>query len=116
MRSGKLAILALIALLPLTGVGSEPRKDGDVVVIEIREYKFIPDEVTVSVGTTVRWENHEKRQYHNIYFEGLEDESGDYFFPEEVRERTFDQPGTFSYVCEPHLESHKMQGVVHVVE
>lgn len=116
MRPGKLVMLALIAALPLTGMSAEPRKGGDVVVIEIKDYKFIPDEVTVKVGTTVRWENHERRQFHNIYFEDLEDESGDYFFPEEGRERTFDEPGSYHYICEPHIDSHKMKGVVHVVE
>ena len=25
---------------------------------------------------------------------------------------TFDQPGTFPYICEPHWESHGMKGVV----
>ncbi len=116
MRIRTLAVLALLALLPLAALATEAKKDGDVVIIEIKDYKFIPAEVTVKVGTTVRWENHERRQFHNIYFEGLEDESGDYFFPDEFRERTFDKVGTFPYICEPHDDSHQMRGVIHVVE
>lgn len=96
------------------GTASEPAS-GTVVVVA-KDYKFMPDAITVRVGTTVRWENHERRQYHNVYFQSLGDEPGDYFFPEESRERTFDKPGTYSYVCEPHLEDHQMKGVVHVVE
>lgn len=96
------------------GTASEPAS-GTVVVIA-KDYKFMPEEITVRVGTTVRWENHERRQYHNVYFESLGDEPGDYFFPEESRERTFDKPGTYPYVCEPHLGDHQMKGVVHVVE
>lgn len=88
---------------------------GDVV-IELKNYRFIPEEVTVKVGTTVRWVNREKRQFHNIWFRGLDDEGREYFFPEESRTRTFDKPGTYPYVCEPHDESHQMHGVVHVVE
>jgi plastocyanin len=88
----------------------------DTVVVIVKDYKFIPEEITVPVGTTVRWENHERRQYHNVYFEGQDDVSSDYFFPEEYRERTFDKPGTYPYICEPHIDDHDMKGVVHVVE
>lgn len=86
------------------------------VLVELRDYRFIPEEVTVKVGTTVRWVNMEKRQFHNIWFRGLDDEGREYFFPEESRTRTFDKPGTYPYICEPHDESHRMHGVVHVVE
>ncbi|MBI1906056.1 MAG: cupredoxin domain-containing protein [Rhodocyclales bacterium] len=88
----------------------------EAVVITVKDFHFEPAEITVKVGTTVRWENHEKRQYHNVYFEALGDKQSDYFFPDEVRERTFETPGTYPYICEPHHESHKMRGVVHVVE
>ncbi|MES9896049.1 MAG: plastocyanin/azurin family copper-binding protein [Candidatus Thiodiazotropha endolucinida] len=89
---------------------------GDAVTVIAKDYKFQPEEITVKVGTTVRWENHEKRQYHSAWFEVLGEEPGDYFFPGDVRERTFDKPGSYHYICEPHHESHQMKGVVHVVE
>ncbi|PUB80649.1 MAG: hypothetical protein DBO99_00345 [gamma proteobacterium symbiont of Ctena orbiculata] len=89
---------------------------GEVVTVIAKDYKFQPQEITVKVGTTVRWENHEKRQYHSAWFEVLGEEPGDYFFPGDVRERTFDKPGSYPYICEPHVESHQMKGVVHVVE
>lgn len=98
----------------VTGTAAEPAS-GTVVVIA-KDYRFIPEEITVRVGTTVRWENHERRQYHNAYFESLGDTPSDYFFPGEFRERTFDTPGTYAYICEPHIEDHDMKGVVHVVE
>ncbi len=116
MRLRTLATIALMALLPFAGAAADPKPAEGDVVIEVKDYKFIPDEITVKVGTTVRWVNLEKRQYHNIYFESLGDEPSDYFFPEESRERTFDKPGTYPYICEPHDESHKMRGVVHVVD
>ncbi|MES9926344.1 MAG: plastocyanin/azurin family copper-binding protein [Candidatus Thiodiazotropha endolucinida] len=89
---------------------------GEAVTVIAKDYKFQPEEITVKVGTTVRWENHEKRQYHSAWFEVLGEEPGDYFFPGDVRERTFDKPGSYHYICEPHHESHQMKGVVHVVE
>ncbi|MEW8029215.1 MAG: plastocyanin/azurin family copper-binding protein [Candidatus Thiodiazotropha sp.] len=89
---------------------------GETITVIAKDYKFQPEEITVKVGTTVRWENHEKRQYHSAWFEVLGEEPGDYFFPGDVRERTFDKPGSYHYICEPHHESHQMKGVVHVVE
>ncbi len=88
----------------------------ETVTVVAKDYKFQPAEISVKVGTVVRWENREKRQYHSVYFESLGDEQGDYFFPDETRERTFKTPGTYSYICEPHYETHDMKGVVHVVE
>lgn len=85
-------------------------------VVVAKGFRFEPEEITIRVGDTVRWENSEKRQFHSISFSGGGDTAADYFFPGEIRERTFDKPGTYPYTCEPHLESHKMKGVVHVVE
>ncbi|MCU7932321.1 MAG: cupredoxin domain-containing protein [Candidatus Thiodiazotropha sp. (ex Codakia rugifera)] len=95
---------------------AQPVLAEESVTIITKDYKFEPEEITVKVGTKVRWENHEKRQYHSAWFEILGEEPGDYFFPGDVRERTFDKPGTYHYICEPHHESHNMKGVIHVVE
>ncbi len=85
------------------------------VTVDIQKYKFIPDDITVKVGTTVRWVNSEKRQYHSVWFREAGDEDSGYFWPEETFERTFDEPGVFPYVCEPHEKDYDMKGVVHVV-
>jgi plastocyanin len=100
------ALLAGAAALPAPA---------ETVVVQLRNYGFEPAELTVPVGTTVRWENQEKRQYHSVYFEPLGDAPGDYFFPGEQRERRFDTPGDYPYICEPHHESHGMRGVIHVI-
>ena len=105
-------ILSLLSSL----VSSQLSWGGETVTVIAKDYKFHPAEITVKAGTTVHWENQEKRQYHSVWFEALGEEPGDYFFPGESRERTFDKPGTYPYVCEPHHDSHEMKGVVHVVE
>ena len=89
---------------------------GETVIVAVDDYKFIPEEIEVKVGTTVRWENQDGGQYHSILFQDLDDKKVDYFFPGDFRERTFDKPGTYPYICEPHVDSHNMKGVVHVVE
>ena len=87
--------------------------DSPALVI-IDKYKFIPQEITIKRGQTLRWENHEKRQYHSVWFEALgEDEPEDYLFPDDSYERKFNETGTFPYRCGPHPE---MTGTVHVTE
>lgn len=88
----------------------------DTLVVAVKNYAFTPADLTVPVGTVVRWENQEKRQYHSVFFESLGDSPGDYFFPGEFRERTFEQAGTYPYICEPHFQTHGMKGVIKVVE
>lgn len=83
----------------------------DVVTVEIFEFKFIPQEITIKPGTTIRWINKEKRQYHSVWFEKLGEPEPDYLFPEEYYDRTFTQEGSFPYRCGPHPE---MTGAVHV--
>ncbi|MDH5485398.1 MAG: plastocyanin/azurin family copper-binding protein [Gammaproteobacteria bacterium] len=83
----------------------------ETVIVEIQKFQFIPQQITVKPGTTVRWVNNEKRQYHSVWFEALDKEEPEYFFPDESYERHFANEGSFPYRCGPHP---KMTGVVHV--
>jgi len=86
----------------------------DEPLVIIKDYKFIPQEITIKKGQTLRWENQEKRQYHSVWFEALgEEEPEDYLFPEDTYERLFNEPGKFPYRCGPHPE---MLGTVIVTE
>ncbi len=77
---------------------------GDALVI-IKDYKFIPRNITIKAGQSLVWENREKRQYHSVWLEALgEEEPEDYLFPEETYERSFSEPGTYPYRCGPHPE------------
>ncbi len=87
----------------------------EVATVDVKRYKFDPPEITVKVGTTVRWVNTEKRQFHSVWFKELDEKEPDYFWPDETHERTFDAPGVFPYVCEPHEHDYGMKGVVRVV-
>ena len=107
-RASPVAIL-LFAL----AIGPAMASADDVVVVIIKDYQFMPAEVTIRAGQTVRWENHEKRQYHSVWFEALGEEAPDYFFPEESYQRSFDSSGSFPYRCGPHPE---MLGKVIVVD
>lgn len=87
--------------------------EGKVVEIEMVNNRFEPEELEVSVGTTVRWVNVERRSNHDIYFPEEEIASGR-LFPEESWERTFEEEGTYEYYCQPH-ENRGMVGVIRVV-
>jgi plastocyanin len=86
---------------------------GKVAEVRIEGYQFVPQEVAIKAGDSVRWTNREKRTSHSIVFPaegGLESER---LFPDESWQRRFDQVGRYAYHCGPHPE---MTGVVLVGE
>ncbi len=85
----------------------------DKPLVIIKDFKFVPQEITIKRGQTINWENREKRQYHSVWFEASGEEEPDYFFPDENYEREFKQTGSFPYRCGPHP---KMTGTVHVID
>ena len=107
----RLWIAALVALGLTAQAGW-----AETLTVEVKEYKYIPEEITIHPGDTVRWVNKESRQYHSVWFKAEGGPKSEYFWPDESYERTFDKPGDYPYQCEPHGESHNMKGVVHVVE
>lgn len=68
--------------------------------IEIRNFAFQPDSITVGPGTTVIWTNYDNDQHtatstEEIFDSGLLEEG-------ETFEYTFEEPGTYEYFCRPH--------------
>jgi len=102
-----LLILLLSAFNPLASAGENNPE------VTIKNFKFTPQEITIKRGQSVNWVNHEKRQYHSVWFEALGEEEPDYIFPDENYQREFKHTGTFPYRCGPHP---KMTGTVHVVD
>jgi len=98
--------LATFSTITLAGDENNPQ-------VTIKDFKFIPQEITIKRGQTINWMNQEKRQYHSVWFEALGEEEPDYFFPDENYEREFKQTGSFPYRCGPHP---KMTGTVHVTD
>lgn len=94
--------LALVIVFSLVGLQTQAGED--VVVVIIKDFRFVPQDVTIKTGQTIRWENQEKRQYHSVWFEALGEEESDYLFPEDSYQRRFDTVGDFPYRCGPHPE------------
>ena len=85
----------------------------NAIIVEIKKFNFIPQQLTIKPGTTVRWINKEKRQYHSVWFESSGEPEPDYFFPGESFEKTFTKTGIYPYRCGPHPE---MTGTINVVD
>ncbi len=84
-----------------------------VAEVRIEGYRFLPAEISIPAGDSVRWVNDEKRTSHSVVFPaegGLESER---MFPQESWQRRFEKPGRYDYHCGPHPE---MKGVVVVGE
>lgn len=109
-------LLRNLSLILMLGFSmATPAGSGEVVVIEIFEYQFNPKEITIAPGTTVRWVNREKRQFHNVWFREAGEEPGEYLFPEDEYERVFEKSGDYPYVCQPH-EDRGMTGRITVAK
>ncbi|TMV03353.1 copper-binding protein [Ruegeria sediminis] len=86
----------------------------DVEVVLMYQYNFCPAELTVKVGTTVRWVNVDKRTSHSVLLKDGSMPETDRAFPEESVELTFLTPGPQDYLCGPHWETQDMIGMVTV--
>ena len=97
---------ALATLLVLAGTSAAWAAE-----VRIKDYKFVPEKVTVKAGESVKWVNDEKRASHSIWFKGEGLPESERLFQGDSHERKFDRPGTYPYTCGPHPE---MKGVVEV--
>ena len=111
----KLNILLVLLSLAVFNHNAFAGGKGDTQpLVIIKDFKFIPQEITVKRGQKITWENREKRQYHSVWFEALgEEEPEDYLFAGDTYKREFKKVGTFPYRCGPHP---KMTGTVRVID
>jgi plastocyanin len=103
------ALSALVVALRADGGGSQPPgaeaisdaavPDG-AVRVQVADFTFQPDPVRVQAGAPVAWANQDKA-LHNV---AARDGSWrtKTFGPGESVALTFDEPGTYGYICELH--------------
>lgn len=82
--------------------------DATATSVDIRNFAFLPAELTVPVGTTVTWTNSDSSR-HSVKWD---DSESPVLETRATYERTFDAPGTYAYACGLHPS---MQGSVTVV-
>ncbi len=108
-----LAVLSAILLLAPTIALPRPvsARQAPSIAVQIVDFAFEPAMVMIEPGTTVTWTNAGDRP-HTVTADDGSFDSGR-LDPGEQYSFTFDQPGTFTYVCGFHPE---MQGSVMVGE
>ena len=95
--------LALLALLPFVLAGcsdGDGGSDGTGHVVEIHGMAFHPSSLTVAVGDTVTWTNHEETQ-HSATFDDKGFDSGA-IAQNKSGSHSFEKAGTFRYHCKFH--------------
>jgi plastocyanin len=83
-----------------TGAGRPKAVAAASATVTIRDFEFAPAQVTIDVGDTVTWTN-EGPTAHSATAEDGSFDTGVYG-EGRSRSHTFDQAGTFSYICTPH--------------
>jgi plastocyanin len=73
--------------------------------IGIKEFKYAPPVLTVRVGTTVRWVNHDEEPHTVTSATGAFRSAG--LVNEDTFAQTFTKPGTYQYFCalHPHMKA-----------
>jgi plastocyanin len=99
-----LAGSALVAGCGGAGASADPVETTEVQMV--KSYRFDPKTIEVDAGATVTWTN-EDNFTHTVEIEGQEDHKVE---PGERVSITFDEPGTYAYVCTLH--SQDMDGEV----
>jgi plastocyanin len=77
---------------------NETGAEAEIIDVEIRDYKYVPESLTVNVGQTVRWTNYDN-VLHDVVGSGIESE---YLKQGETFTYTFEQEGTYDYICTIH--------------
>ena len=94
-----LLLLTIGSGVMLIGCGNESKipeaKENQVL---IKGYKFLPQDISVKVGTTVTWVN-EDSVVHTVEGSGMD--SGNMSKGDEFT-FTFDKVGVYDYICGPH--------------
>ena len=105
MTSLLLAIVLVASCGGGTDTSSTTAAPSDATVVQIQGFRFGPGDLTVPVGSTVRWINLDDGVGHTATAEGGRWASGT-LNPDDSFSFTFDEAGTFDYFCSIHPSMH----------
>ena len=97
---GILLVAVVSGLGSITCAAAPPANAPSEIAIKIDNFSFSPATITVPVGTTVRWTNHDDIPHtvvseDKVFKSRVLDSDGDFTY-------TFTKPGTYSYFCSIH--------------
>ena len=110
-RYAPLLAAALGAAALAVGCGGTAQNSKSVATTEVemvKSYRFDPKTIEIDAGQTVTWTN-EDNFTHTVQVEGQEDHK---VGPGERVSVTFDEPGTYEYVCTLHRQDMERTVVV----
>jgi len=93
----KRGLFALGMLATLTGADSLA---GSSSTVDIKGFKFAPPALTVPLGTTVTWVNHDEETHTVTSMTGAFGSAG--LSNKDMFSQTFVKPGTYEYQCRLH--------------
>jgi plastocyanin len=98
-------LLAAVALISgctdyLSPMESRPPGEVETTEVIMQNYRFLPQDIRVSVGDTVTWTNND-RVTHTVTADNGAFDSGE-FGPGETFSYTYEQEGIFGYSCTIH--------------
>ena len=101
-RAWPVVIVMGIVLMGLTAAHAAERS---AAAIAVQEFKFAPSVLTVRVGTTVTWTNHDEETHTITSATGAFASAG--LGHEEGFSQTFTRPGRYEYFCalHPHMKA-----------
>jgi plastocyanin len=99
-RTGLAVVLLAVALLAASHAPA-----ASPVAVGIKDFKFAPSPLTVPVGATVTWTNHDEEPHTITSASGAFSSAG--LSNEETFTQTFTRPGTYAYFCalHPHMKA-----------
>ncbi len=98
------AISVSLAAALILGLGPRPtgaQQDQQAVTVDIQDFSFQPHEWTITVGTPVRWVNHDDTTHQGVTEDGKTANSGP-ISPGKEFTFVFTQAGRFTYRCAIH--------------
>ena len=112
MRRLRLSLVALGASAVVGAASGCGGSNGDTTPVATTEvtmaksYRFDPKQIEIDAGETVTWTNDDNFT-HTVKVDGQEDHKAE---PGDEVSITFDEPGTYEYVCTLHRQD--MDGTV----
>ena len=110
LATAAVIVAALSACSPASTKGGDTPTPATTTEVVISNYTFAPKTLTIPVGTTVTWVNHDMARHTVTHdsFDGDAFNSG-LLSNQAVFTHTFETAGTYGYVCQPHAG---MQGTI----
>ncbi|GAB3160019.1 cupredoxin family copper-binding protein [Amycolatopsis stemonae] len=84
------------------GLSQEQAATGSAKSVEAMGYKFSPASLSIAVGDTVTWTNHDTAPHNIVVTDGPEKFSSPTLQTGQTFSHTFTQAGTYSYYCSIH--------------